>query len=95
MVCTGYYSRGGCNTPLSTTHGCSNLSIDRTESITLVVILDLIHLSTWSCLPSFRKHICSLPTGGNIVDMLKFNLLEDVEAISCELLLCVEMVGMI
>ena len=57
----------------------SNLSIDRTESITLVIILDLIHLAAWSDLPSFRKHIYYLPTGGNIVGVLEFNILEDAE----------------
>ena len=32
-----------------------------------------------------------LPTGGNIVGVFKFNLLQDVEAIRCEWLLDVEM----
>ena len=66
--------------------------MDRTESITLFIILYLIHLKAWSYLPSFIKHIYSLPTGGNIVGVLKFNTLEDVEAIYCELLLGVEIV---
>ena len=79
MVCTWYFSRSYCNIPFSTTHCCSNVYIDRTESITLVIILDLIHLAAWSDLPSFRKHIYFLPTGGNTVGMLEVNSLEDVE----------------
>ena len=49
----------------------------------------------WSDFPSFRKHRYSLPTVGNIVGVLKFNILEDVLAILCEWWLGVEMVGMI
>ena len=56
----------------------------REKPITLVIILDLIHLEAWSDLPSFIKHIYYLPTGGNILGVLKFNLLEDVEAIRSE-----------
>ena len=95
MVCTWYFSRVYCNITLSTSHCCSNVSIERTRSITLVIILDLIHLAAWSDLPSFRKHIYSLLTGGNIVGVFKFNILEDVEAIRCEWWLGVEMVGML
>ena len=83
MVCTLSSGRVDCNIPLSTTHFCSNVSIERTESITLVIILDLIHLAVWSDLPSFRKHIYYLPTEGNIVGVLEVNLLEYVEAIRC------------
>ena len=54
-------------------------------------------LYTMACsdLPSFIKHIYYLPTGDNIVGMLKFNILEDVEAICCEWQLVVEMVEML
>ena len=48
------------------------------------IILDLINLAAWSDIPSFRKHIYYLPTGGNIVGVLEVNVLEDVEAIRCE-----------
>ena len=84
MVCTSSFSGGDCNIHLSTTHYCSNVSIERTESITLVITLDLIHLVAWSDLPFFVKHIYYLPTGVNILGMVKFNILEDVEAIRCE-----------
>ena len=63
--------------------------------MTLVIILDLIHLAAWSDLPSPIKHIYYLPTRGNIVGVLKFNLLDDVESILCEWWLDVEMVGII
>ena len=66
------------------THCCSNVPIERTESITLVIILDLIQLAACSDLPSFRKHIYSLPNRGNIVGVLEINVLEDVEEIRCE-----------
>ena len=78
MVSTLSFSHGDCNINFSRTHCCSNVSIERTESITLVIILDLIHLAAWSDLPSIIKHIYSLPTGGNIVGVLEVNLLEYV-----------------
>ena len=95
MVCTWSFSRGYCNIPLSTTHCCSNVSIEITEQIASVVILDLIHLAAWLDLPSFIEHIYNLPTGGNILGVLKFNLLVDVETIRCERWLGVEMVEML
>ena len=52
---------------------------ERTESITLLIILDLIHLAAWPVLSSFRKQIYSLPTGGNIVGVLEATVIEDVE----------------
>ena len=55
IVCKWYFSRSDFNIPLSTTHCCSNVSIERTESITLVIVLDLIHLAAWSDLPSFKN----------------------------------------
>ena len=63
MFCKWYFSHGDWNIPSSTIHCCSNVLIEITESITLVIILDLIHLATWSDLPSFIKHIYSLPIG--------------------------------
>ena len=68
---------------------------ERTESITLLIILDLIHLAAWPFLSSFRKQIYSLPTEGNIVGVCKFHILEDVVAIRCEWWLGVEIVGML
>ena len=87
MVCTLSFSRVYCNIPLSTTCCCSNVSIERTESITLFIILDLIYLAAWSDLSSFIKHEYYLPTGGNNVGVFKFNILEDLVAIRCEWLL--------
>ena len=72
------------NIPLITTHCCSNVSIEITESIILVIIPYLIHLVAWLDLTSFIKHVYSLPTGVKIVGVLKFNLLEDVKAIHFE-----------
>ena len=95
MVCAWYFSQSDCNIAFSTTKCCSNVSIERTVSITFVIILDLIHLAAWSDLPSFRKRIHSLRTRGSIVSVLEVNVLEDVEEISCEWWLCVEIVGMI
>ena len=65
-------------------HCCSNVSIDRTDPIILVIIIDLIQLVAWSDLPSFIKHIYSLPNRGNIVGVLEDDALEDVEEIRCE-----------
>ena len=95
MVCTWYFNRGNCNIPLSTTHCCSNVSIERTESITLVIILYLIHLEAWAVLPYFWKHIYYLSNRVNNVGVFKFNILEDVVAIRCEWWLVVEMVVML
>ena len=70
MVFTSSFSRGYRNITLSTTHGCTNVSIEITESIALVIILYLIHLAAWLDLPSFIKHIYDLPTGVNNVGVL-------------------------
>ena len=48
------------------THCCSNVLMERTELIILVTILDLIHLATWSYLPSFKTHVYYLPTVGGL-----------------------------
>ena len=66
MVCKWYFSHSDCNIPLRTTHCCSNVLIDIIESITLVIVLDLIHLAAWSDLPFFIKHIYYLPTRGGL-----------------------------
>ena len=95
MVYTWYFSRGDFKITLSATHCCLNVSIERKEWITLVIILDLIHLAAWEVLPSFIKHIYSLLTGGNIVGVFKFNILEDVEEIRCVWWLGVKVVGML
>ena len=95
-VGTYYISiQNDCKIHLITTNCCSNVSIDRKESINLVIILDLIHLAAWAVLPSFWKHIYSLPTGGNTVFVCKFNKLTDVAAINCAWWFGVEVVGML
>ena len=95
MVFTWYLRRGDCNIPLRTTHCCSNISIEKTESINLAIILDLIYLEAWAVLPSFWKHIYYLPAWGNILVLFKFNLLADVVAIHCAWWFGVEAVGML
>ena len=92
MVCTWSFSHDYCKINLSTTHCCSNVSIDITESITLFIILDLIHLVAWSDFLSFIKKKYYLPTGVNLVGVLEFNILEGVEEIRCVWWLGVEMV---
>ena len=54
-ICNTTVYISNCNIPLSTTHCCSNLSIKITKSITLVIILDLIHLAACSDLPFFSS----------------------------------------
>ena len=95
MVCAWSLRHSGCNIPLGTIHCCSNLSIYRKESITLVIILDLIHLTAWAVLPYFWKHIYSLPTRGNPIVVCKFNITTDVLAIRCAWWLGVEVFGII
>ena len=87
--------RGYCNIPLRTTHFCSNVSTKRKKSITLVIILDLIHLAVWEYLPSIWKHIYYLPTGGNVLGVFSFNKLTDMALIRCACWFGVEVVGMI
>ena len=48
-----------CNMPLSTTHCCSNVSIERTQPTVLIIILYLTNLAAWEDLPSIWKHIYS------------------------------------
>ena len=95
IVFTWYLIRCHFNMPLRTTHCCSNVSFERTESITLVIIIYLIHLTVWTVLPSFQKHIYSLLTGGNIIVVCKFNKFADVAAIRCAWSFGVEVVGML
>ena len=95
IVFTLYLIRSDCNITLCTTHCCSNVSIKITESTTLVIILDLIHLATWAVLPSFWKHLYYLPTEGNFVVVCKFNKLTDVVAIRCAWWFGIEVVGML
>ena len=95
IVFTCYLWRVYSNIPLSTTHCCSNVLIQKTESITLVIILDLIHLAAWAVLPSLWKHIDYLFTGGNSLVVCKFNKLTDVASINCAWWFVVEVVGML
>ena len=50
---------------LITTHCCSNVSIDRIESMALLIIRDLTHCAAWGDLLLIWKHKYSLPAGGN------------------------------
>ena len=54
-----------CNIHLITTHCCSNVSIDRMESMALFNTLDLTHWEAWGDLMLTWKHKYSLPTRGN------------------------------
>ena len=56
-----------CNIHLITTHCCSNVSIDRMESMALFNILDLTHWSAWGYFLLTWKYKYYLPTGGNSV----------------------------
>ena len=56
-----------CNIHLITTHCCSNVSIDRMESMALFNTLDLTHWAAWGDLLLTCKHKYYLPTGGNCV----------------------------
>ena len=51
------------NIPLSTTHCCSNVSMERIESMNLVVITDSIHLADWEYLPFIWKQKYHFPEG--------------------------------
>ena len=62
-----YSRRDDCNMHFITTHCCSNVLIDRTESINFFNTLDLTHCATWGDLLSTWKHKYSLPSGGNCV----------------------------
>ena len=59
--------RDNCNMRFITTHFCSNVLIDRTESMALFNTLDLTHWSEWGDLLLTWKHKYSLPSGGNCV----------------------------
>ena len=95
IVFTWYLRRCYYNIPLRTTHWCSNVSIERTESIKLFIFLNVIHLAVWEVVQSFWKHIYSLTTGGNFVVGCKFNKLAGVEGIRCAWWFGVEVVGML
>ena len=57
--------RDDCNIHLIITHFCSNMSIDRIESMALFSILDLTHCAAWGDLLFIWKHKYYLPSGGN------------------------------
>ena len=59
--------RDDCNIYLITTKCCSNVSIDRMESMALFNILNLTHWSAWRYLLLTWKHKYYLPNGGNCV----------------------------
>ena len=59
--------RDDCNMHFITTHCCSNVLIDRMESMNLFNTLDLTHCAAWGDLFSTWKHKYSLPSGGKCV----------------------------
>ena len=56
IVFMWYLRCGDCGIPLSTKHSCSNVSMNRIESIALVIILDLTQLVAWEDLLLIWKH---------------------------------------
>ena len=77
------------------TRSCSNVLIEGTKSITLFIILDLIHLATWADLSSIWKYIYYLPTGSNFAVVYKVNKRTYMAPISCAWLFVVELVVML
>ena len=65
IFCTLSSRRGYCNIPLITTHCCSNVSIERTESMAVFIIRDLTHWWAWEDIMLIWKHKYYLPLGGN------------------------------
>ena len=59
--------RDDCNMHFITTHYCSNVLIDRMESMTLFNTLDLTHLAAWGDFLSTWKNKYSFPSGGKCV----------------------------
>ena len=59
--------RDYCNMHFITTHCCSNVLIDRRDSMTLFNTLDLTHWAAWGDLLSTWKHKYPLPSGGKCV----------------------------
>ena len=59
------WRRGYCNIPLITKQCCSNVSIERIESMALFVIRDFTHWASWEYLPLIWKQKYYLPAGGN------------------------------
>ena len=59
--------RDDCNIHFITTYFCSNLLIDRMESMALFNTLDLTHWAAWGDLLSTWKHKYYLPSGGKCV----------------------------
>ena len=66
IVFMWYLRHGDYNIYFSTKNCCSNVSMERTELRTLVIILDLTHLSAWEDLPLIWKHKYYLLEGGNL-----------------------------
>ena len=59
--------RDDCNIHLIITHCCSNVLIDRMDSMTFVNTIDLTHWATWGYLLSTWKQKYSLSSGGKCV----------------------------
>ena len=59
-----YFFHYDCNNPLRMTHWCSNESMSRILSISLVNTRDLAHCAVWALLPYVWKQIYSFPGGG-------------------------------
>ena len=55
IIITCCWRRSYCNNPLIITHLCSNESISRILSITLVDTRDLVNCAVWAILPYFWK----------------------------------------
>ena len=60
-----FFSQSDCNNPLRMTHFCSNDSISRIKSITLVNACDLEHCVSWAVLPSIWKQRYYFTGGGS------------------------------
>ena len=61
-----YFSFYDCNTLLRMTHYCSNYSIERIVSITLVNALDWTQCAAWTVFLSVWEQIYSFPWGGSL-----------------------------
>ena len=66
MVTICYFSHSDCNNPLIMTHCCSNDSISRIESITLVNAHDVIYYAARALFPSIWKQRYYFMGGGSL-----------------------------
>ena len=58
-----YSRRGDCNIPFLKKHCCSNVSMEKIESMALLIIRYLTHWSAWEDPPLIWKHKYYLPAG--------------------------------